>query len=170
MTGILLIAVGGVWLVVSGLLSQFIAQRFSNGIIKVVAFFVSWAVLLPLPATDELIARPQVEALCRENAVFKIDEQKIKGRRVKLSAEPLHAEVPGIAIPVTYTRMIYRDEASGEGLASRGSYVIKGGVLIRALGISESNSPLFVRSYCAPSEGTYEAASRLEFEIVKQLR
>lgn len=75
-------------------------------------------------------------------------------------------EVPGIAIPVTFTRGVLRDVESNEILGRRGRYNAKGGVLIRALGISESNSPMFARSFCAPAEGEGGAAKRIGFTII----
>ena len=54
----------------------------------------------------------------------------------------------------------------GPQLASFGSYVVKGGALMRMIGFSESASSLLVQSYCAPGESPYEAAARLGFKII----
>lgn len=166
MSGLFFLAIVGLWMWLAFKTSKVVGSWIAQGRWRWPVAALLFVVLFPLPVLDELIARPQIERLCREGAVLKIDEQKIKGRRVKYSAEPLHADVPGIAIPMTYTKAVFRDEGTGEELGSRGSYAIKGGWFIRALGISESNSPLIVEAYCAPSEGEHEAANRLGFKII----
>lgn len=170
MTGLLVLALFGVWIWAVFKFGRWVGGQVQGGRWRWPIAALVFASLLPLPVIDELIARPQIDALCREGAVFMINEQKIKGRRVKSFAEPLNKAVPGIAIPVTYTKSVYRDESNGEELASRGYYVVKGGALVRTLGFSESTSPMFVRSSCAPAENVYEEAKRLNFEIVKQLK
>lgn len=166
MIGIALAALAVVWLFVTLKLTMLIAGLLKSEAAQWVFGLVALAVLLPLPLVDELFAQHQINALCREGAVLKIGEHGIKGRTVKVSAEPLHAEVPGVAIPVTYSKHVFRDSDTGEELGSLGWYNIKGGWLIRALGASESNSPLTTESYCSPGEGTHEAAKRLDFKII----
>lgn len=170
MTGLALLALLALWVWATFRVGSWIGGRLTRGRWRSPVAALVFVMLLPMPVIDELIARPQIEALCREGAVFKINEQKIKGRRVKAFAEPLNAVVPGTAIPVTYTKSVYRDESTGEELASRSHYVVTGGVLVRTLGVSESTSPMFVRSFCAPIENVYEEAKRLNFEIAKQLK
>jgi hypothetical protein len=166
MTGLLVLALFGLWIWAVFKFSRWIGGQVQGGRWRWPITALVFGTLLPLPVIDELIARPQVEALCREGAVLNIDEQKIKGQRVKYSAEPLNARVPGTAVPVTYTKSLWRSEQTGDELASRGSYTVTGGVLVRAVGFSESNSPMFVRSHCAPAVNVYEEAKRLNFEIV----
>lgn len=170
MTGLFLLALVWLWAWLMFKLSRWIGGRVTRGRWRWPLAVLLFTVLLPLPVVDELIARPQIEKLCRERAVLKIDEQKIKGRRVKSFADPLNERVPGTAIPVTFTKFIFRDAETSEELASRGSYDVKGGALVRGLGLTQSPSPLFVRDYCAPSEGIYEAAKRIGFTIDSQLR
>jgi hypothetical protein len=165
MTGLLVLGVLGLWIWGVFNFSRWIGGRVVGGRWRWPIAALMFAALLPLPVIDELIARPQVEALCREGAVLKIDEQKIKGQRVKYSAEPLNARVSGTAVPVTYTKSLWRSEQTGDELASRG-YTVTGGALVRGIGFSESNSPMFVRSHCAPAVNVYEEAKRMNFEIV----
>lgn len=166
MIGLLFFGVVGLWIWGVFRISRWSGGRVAGGRWRWPIAALVFAVMLPLPVLDELIARPQIETLCREGAVFKIDEQKIKGRRVKYSAEPLNERMPGTAIPVSFTRGVLRDAETAEGLGSFGWYTVKGGILIRVMGASESNSPLFARSGCAPSEGEHEAAKRVGFTII----
>jgi hypothetical protein len=166
MTGLLVLLLFSLWVWGVFRFARWIGDHVQGGRWRWPVVALAFVALLPLPVADELIARPQIERLCRDGAVFKIDEQNIRGRRVKSFAEPLNEAVPGIAIPVTFTRTVYRDESSGEELATLGYYYVKGGALVRTLGFSESSSPMFVRSYCAPNEGGHEAANRLGFKII----
>lgn len=166
MIGLIILAIVGLWFLLAFLFTLWMGRRFVSERWRWPVGLVMYPVLLLLPVVDELVARPQIEQLCREGAVLKIDEQKIKGRRVKYSAEPLNADVPGTAIPVTYTKAVFRDAGTDEELGSRGRYVIAGGWLIRKMSFSESTPPLFARAYCAPSEGEHDAANRLGFKII----
>ena len=170
MTGIALLVVVGLWLWACVAVARALLRRLKPWPWRWLVVPVAFVALLVAPVADEIVARHQIEALCREGAVLKVDEHKIKGRRVKSTADPLNAEVPGVAIPVTYTKSVYRDEETNEELASRGNYVVNGGVLMRTLGFTESPKPLLARSHCAPSEGIYEAAKRVGFTINSQLR
>lgn len=168
MTGIFLFVIGLMWLGVVIGLAIVVAWRLKNPVVRVGVGMLVCAVLLPLPLADEIVAQRQFDDLCREGAVLKMDVQRIKGRKVKLTFEPSNAPVPNIAVPAKYTRVIFRDAATGEELGSYGEYVAKGGWLIHAIGISESNSPMWMsRSYCSPDTGAQQMAIDYGFEIIR---
>ena len=166
MTGLLVLALFGLWVWAVFKFGRWVGGQVQGGRWRWPIAALVLAALLPLPILDELIANRQLDSLCREQAVMKIDEAKIKGRNVRYSAEPLNEKVPGIAIPVSFTRGVLRDAETAELLGSFGWYTAKGGILIRAMGASEGNSPMFARSGCAPSEGEHEAAKRVGFTII----
>lgn len=166
MTGLALLALLALWVWVVKRIASAAVRGVAHRVLRWCLGLLVFAVVLPLPVADELFAKHQINALCREGAVLRIDEQKIKGRRVRVAYEPLNAEVPGVAIPVTFSKLVLRDADTGEDLGSRGHYVVKGGWLIRTLGFSESNSPLTTESHCALNEGAHEAAARLGFKII----
>jgi hypothetical protein len=166
MIGLALAVLALVWLLASLKVAILIAGLLKSEAAKWVLGLIVFAVLLALPLADEIVAVHQVETVCREGAVLKVDAKKIEGRRVVVASNPLNAPVPGVTVPVTYSKLVMRDADTGEELGSRGSYVITGGWLIRSLSISESNSPMVIRSYCAPAENAYQAASRLGFQII----
>lgn len=165
MSGILFLVAIALWLYAAHRITLFAIRRV-EGDKRFWAYAGVVALVLPLPVADEIVAGIQLESVCREGAVLKIDAQKISGRRVKLGAEPLNAPVSGVAVPVSYSKHVFRDADTGEELGSLGWYTVKGGWLIRTLGISESDSPMWIRSYCAPKEGEHEAAARLGFQII----
>ena len=167
MSGLFLLAIVGLWMWFAFKTSKVAGSWIAQGRWRWPVAALLFVVLLPLPVADELVAKHQINALCREGAGLRIDEQRIKGRRVRVAYEPLNAEVPGVAIPVTFSKLVLRDADTGEDLGSRGHYVVKGGWLIRTLSFSESSSPLTTESYCAPGgEGAHEAAARLGFKII----
>ena len=170
MAGLIFLAIVGLWVWLAFKASKVVSSWITPGRWRWPVAALLFAVLLLLPVADELVALRQVEELCRSGAVLKINEQKIKGRRVKSSADLLNAEVPNIAIPVTYTKFVYREEETNEELASTGRYVINGGVVMRTLGLTESPKPLLARSHCAPREDIYEAAERVGFTINSESR
>lgn len=165
MSGLLFLTVLAVWLYPTHRIARAATHKL-QGVWRVLAYLCAFPLVYLSPIGDEIVASVQLESVCRDGAVMKIDEQKIKGRRVKVASEPLNAPVPGVAVPVTYSRLVMRDAETGEILGSRGRYVVKGGWLIRTLSISESDSPLFVRSFCAPAGDVEQVASRLGFEII----
>lgn len=167
MTGLLLLAGGLAWFSVAILLAIWLAGRFNNFLISSLVGLAALAVLLPLPVIDEIVGERQFNALCATGAELQIDAQRIKGRKIRLAFEPSNAAVGGTAIPVTHTRVIFRDASSDEQLGSYGRYTAKGGWLIRALGISNSDSPLWMsRKSCSPPMGSRQMANRYAFEII----
>jgi hypothetical protein len=168
MTGIFFIAIWLVWFFISFRVALFVARRFQNFFVKLVIGLLALALLLPLPLLDEILAQPQMVALCKEGAVLKIDADRIKGRKVRLAFEPSNAMVEGTYVPIRYTRVVFRDAGSGDGLGDFARYSAQGGYLIRGLRISESNSPVFMRpSSCSPPLGAEQIAAQYQFVIVK---
>lgn len=165
MSGIFLIAVGVLWVGILVALAWSIGKRVRYPFGPLLGMLLFFG-LLPLPVADELFAKHQIDALCREGAVLKIDENRIKGRRIQLAFDPSNANVPGVAVPVIYTKIHFLDAETGETLGSYGRYNVTGGLLIRTLGISESNSPLLGRSYCSAGEGSRQMATRFGFQII----
>lgn len=169
MTGILLIVVAFVWLCIAYVITGWVTQRLKPPALKLLVSVVVFPGLLVLPLLDELIADRQFAAVCTEGAVLKIDAERIKGRKVRLAFEPANAPLAGMAVPVMHTKVRFLDVESERELGSYGRYVAKGGVLIRALGISQSDSPLWISpSYCLPEIGPEQMAERYQFEIVRQ--
>lgn len=168
MTGLLVLAVFALWIWGVLKLSRWLSARWATDRWRKPVTTLLFIAILPLPFADELLANLQLESLCREGAVMKIDEQRIKGRRVKVSyGSPFGVDVPDMILPVTFHEVVLRDTETGEVLGSRGRYRIKAGLLIRALGGFETGSPMFARSYCAPNDDIELAAKRIGFTIIK---
>jgi hypothetical protein len=117
---------------------------------------------------DEIVGGYQFRALCRENAVLRIDAERIKGRTVRVVVAPLNEILPGKAIAIYRSHESFRDTATNEEIASNEWYFAKGGWFIRMLGVSETNDPItFVPSACYPSLGRQEIAEAYGFALIK---
>ena len=149
MTGLLLIAVLLIWLAACVWLTQKIGNLLQNRSWRAVVKFALFAVLLPLPLIDEIIAKPQFEALCKEKAVIVVEPSKAQGRTVYLLDLPTEI-AKGVMVPVHAQRWHYVDAKTKEAVVSFSTLQAEGGRLIHALGISETNAPLTFNGYCAP--------------------
>ena len=170
MIGLWVLGLMGLWIWIAFRIARWIGRRMAHGVWQSALTFVLFTLLLPLPVLDELLARPKIEALCAQNAVLRIDEERIRGRLVKYSAEPSNENLAGVGLRTSYTRSVLRDAQTGEALGTEGWYRFYGGLFIRTIGTAEMNNPMFARTSCAPLEGLEAVAKRLGFEIEKELR
>jgi hypothetical protein len=155
MTGLLLLGVIGIWMVIVILLVIRLGKFFKKAWLRYLVSALAITVLLPVPVMDELITAPQFEKLCVENAKLKFDPERIRGRTVFLADDPQ----PDLSIGLLkgyYIQGRYLDATTREQLVVASSYHLKGGIFIRTLGISETNAPLTMRSYCAPKEKVWQ--------------
>lgn len=127
---------------------------------------VIFVALLALPVLDEVIGGFQFRALCEREAVLVLGVTNPAGRVARYKAEPSNARVSGTAIPIFRSHIEYHDATTAELIAQYDSYVAKGGLLVRTLGISESNSPLTIGSPVCSGEGSSTALPvRLKFQV-----
>jgi hypothetical protein len=152
MTGLLLLGVIGIWMVIVILLAIRLGKFFKKAWLRYLVSALTIAVLLPLPIMDELITAPQFEKLCAENAKLKFDPERVRGKTIYFVGEDPPPPLSVGFLHGYYQRWRYLDAATKEELILSNSYHIKGGIFIRTLGISETNAPLTMRSYCAPKE------------------
>jgi hypothetical protein len=167
-TGLLLLAIAGLWLLVVLWLSKVAARRFSTGITRFAAGAVTFLLMAPIPLVDELIGGYQFRKLCDESSKFHVEVASPAGRVTRYSANPLHSPLPGTAIPILHSKIVYTDVSTGERVVSFNRYSAKGGVFIRALGISEGDSPITIGApFCSPERANGEVVSRtLKFTVV----
>lgn len=148
MSGLLLMGVIAAWVAIVVFLAIRLARLFKPGAVRIIVVAMATAVLLALPVADELVSAPQFHKLCEEGTKLKFDPEKIRGRTIFL-AENLQ---PRFTVGLLHGYVIpwdYLDATTKEKLITSNSYHLYGGLLIRALGISETNAPLTLRSYCA---------------------
>jgi hypothetical protein len=162
MAGLLLIGILVAWLVAAGTIAAWITSRVRSAAWRFVLAPVVFVSLLALPFIDEIIGKYQLRALCEEGAIPRYDEVRVRGKSVNLRRIP-HPHVPKVLdvptrtvrawIPILEQDISWVDSQSGDVLISYKAYEAKGGWLIRALGISQTNAPLtFEPAWCRPNE------------------
>ena len=168
MTGIFLLLVIGAWLGVAIVLTKVLTRRLRPGAMRGSAGAVLFVGLLVLPVLDEVIGGFQFRALCAKSPSFRVGVDKPEGRSTRVSFQPANELVAGTTIPIYHSRIDYTDVKTGELVVSFDEYVAKGGLLIRALGISESNAPLTLgRPACSPQTVRGESVKRtLKFSVI----
>ncbi|MBE7418531.1 MAG: hypothetical protein HS128_12440 [Ideonella sp.] len=126
--------------------ARFPKRIWLRGLVGLIAF----GILMPFPVIDEILAKPQFERLCRENAEIKIDRASAVGRTVYFEAQP-HVELPGTWVQVTRRPMRYVDATTGELVLSYNVLEASGGVLVHLLG-APGKVPLLFRYTCMPKD------------------
>lgn len=106
-----------------------------------------FAVLLPLPLLDEIVAQPQFTSLCRDMAVVTLHERAARGRTVTLSSLPPEP-VPGALVPVTLRKWLYVDATTGQPVMSFNTLQAGAGKLGAALGAMQPPQPLVFSGAC----------------------
>jgi hypothetical protein len=153
MSGLFLIAIGGLWVWLLFKLSRFIGNAIARGRWAMPMTSLVFLVLLPLPVLDEIIGGFQFRALCKEKAVLKlnVDEASLKGKTVRDVVEPFNKDVEGTAVGISYSHYSYRDVADGKELLNFAIFRAKGGWLVRTLSGQSDMTPLtFNHSTCSP--------------------
>jgi hypothetical protein len=116
--------------------------------------------LLAAPLADELIGKWQFESLCNKYATQAIDEKNAPNAHVMSVGGKNNAYTPQAMVRIRVQPWIYQDIKSGKVVVSYHTLSAEGGWLVRALGISETNSPLLFSRSCAPNN---------EREFIKRL-
>jgi hypothetical protein len=153
MSGIFLLIVLGLWLVLVVGIAYALTKSIKHELLRYAARIAVVACLFPLIVIDELITKPQFEKLCAEGTKLKFDPEKIRGRTIfQQKSDAAH---PPLSVGLLNGYQInsqYFDASTKEQIILANSYHLKGGLLIRTLGISQTTAPLMMESYCAPNE------------------
>lgn len=171
MAGLLSIGLLVGWLAVAVWIAKRMTATVKSSLLRTALVISLVAVLVALPVADEIIGGFQFRAVCRENAVLKIDAERIKGKTIRVIPEPLEGsrDVEGTAIRIYYYRLSYRDTDTGEEMASYSTYTARSGWLVRLFGTSSGFPPLTIHpSTCSPpNEGGLPTEFGFKFETRK---
>ena len=151
MSGLLLLGVIGIWAAIVNFAVKSLARRFQPGAVRKIVVALATVVMFALPVADELISAPLFYKLCEEGTKLKFDPEKIRGRTI-FFAKNLQPDISIGLLHGYYIPWRLLDTITKEELISYNSYYVKGGILIRTLGISATNAPLTMRSYCSAPE------------------
>jgi hypothetical protein len=168
MTGIFLLVVVGLWLLLCIVVVRALLGRLRPRPWRWLVAPVVFVTLLIAPVLDEIVGAYQFRELCEKNAVFRIGVEKPEGRTTRVFLDPSNEIVPGTAITIYHSGINYVDVQSGDLVVAFDEYVARGGVLIRTLGISESNAPITIdRPSCSPEDVRGESVRRtLKFAVI----
>lgn len=151
MTGILLIVVALIWLISVAFAIWCIVKSFESTTAIMLSIFVLGPLLFFLPLIDEIVGAFQFDALCKKLAVQIVDEENARDKSVVFVSEPT-IFASRTAVRIRIEPNIYRDVITDKVLVSYNTLHANGGWLIRALGISNNNSPLLFSSGCSPKD------------------
>ncbi|MBN8476772.1 hypothetical protein [Sulfuritalea sp.] len=168
MSGLFFFGVIAAWGAVAFLMAKRVTRLVQSRILGLGLGALAFVLMIVLPVVDEIVGGYQFRALCRQNAVLRIDAEKAKGRKVRVVFEPLNEVLPGNAIAIFHSHKSYRDVVTNEEIASNEWYLAKGGWFIRLLGVSETNDPItFSPSACYPSITPQEIAGTYGITLIK---
>ncbi len=168
MTGIVLLAVVGLWLWVCIAVARALLRQLRPQPWRWLAAASLFALMLVAPVGDEIVGGFQFRALCEKYAVFRVGVERPEGRVTRFSANSPNETVPGTAITIYHTAIDYTDVQTGESVVKFDRYLAQGGVFIRTLGISQSNAPITMeRPSCSPEQARGESVHRtLKFTVI----
>jgi hypothetical protein len=165
MIGILFLAVIGAWIWAAAKLAGFIGNRFfPPRPWRPFAKSLVFAFLIFLAVGDEVVGGFQLRALCKENAVLKINAEKIKGKQIRVEGDPGNKPLGDTAIKILWTRLSFRDVETNEELASYSRYVASGGWFIRTLAMGNSVTPMTIFPSSCTAEGIGNLAKNYDFK------
>lgn len=155
MLHLLLPLVVGAWLVASAWASDHLVSLLGNVLPdrawRMVVELLVFAVLLPLPLADELLARPAFAALCSERAQLTVHAPASLGpqsQRMRLRPEP----VDNLGLGVLVQPWWVLGEGGGLVLASYNTVEARGGWLARWASDEPGHRPLSFKGYCEPHD------------------
>lgn len=151
MTGLLMLGVLGVWASLCGRIAWRIVRPLDLKSREAPATVLIWLALLLLIVFDELTAIPEFRRVCRERAVLMIDHDEPAGTVVWFGDSQARVQYFGL-LRGTVRRWQYVVAGTTTPAFHYHSVGVKGGFLIRALGISQTNSPLILDGSCVPRE------------------
>ncbi len=152
MTGFLLLFVLGIWVAVSRKAVREVMKKINPKRNTKIYATVLFVVFMCLPVGDEIVGGIQFMALCDNNRVaFGEDEGKLNGITV-FNMGAINSYMTDYALPIRRQHWRYADIKTGKEVIGWDVYHAKGGILIRTLGISETNSPLIFSGVCFPKE------------------
>ena len=170
MAGLLSIALLVGWFIATVWLARRLTSRLKNGPLRAVLMTLAIIALVMLPVADEIIGGFQFRALCRDNAVLKIDAEKIKGKTIRMVIEPSNKDLDNTAVRIYHSRVSYRDTVTGQELGSNSDYVAMGGKLIRALAMGHEMTPLTIHPSTCRGPGSLPTSEKYEFKFEPKLK
>ena len=139
MIGLIVLILGGAWLLASLKFASFVASRCKRPLIAAPVAVLSFASFAVLPFLDEIVGRWQFLHLCKTEAVVWIGPNALMVVAAKDVGS--FSERTGLLFPVRQQSVRYADLSNGQVFYSVTAFHTPGGVLMRAgLGLGHSTS------------------------------
>lgn len=148
MSGIIILFVLGTWGVISYFFVKLALWRVKDSDIKIFTNIFLSALIFIVPVTDDIIGGFQFRALCKENAVLKINEDNAKGKSVFLEGQ--NFELHQFIVPIDNYHLNYRDVETNEVILSWNEYRAQGGWLSRLINFPQGSPPYTFNGVCYP--------------------
>lgn len=145
MSGLLLLAVGALWLWCIKWLIGKLGQRFPERPWRPLAQGIVFALLLPLPLMDEIVGGWQFNRLCEANVV-QVNKQTARGRTVYREAGGHESPIPGTWVNVWKMSFRDLDMSTGEVIVTFDHLRAEGGRLFP--GFDSGHDPLTFKGTC----------------------
>ena len=127
MTGLFFFALLGLWVWACFAITRWCMRRLRSEWTRLFAAPTLFAALFLLPALDELAARPQFNAMCKKNAILKIDEPKAKGKITRVEINPANEVLKNLPLKMSHSHYSYHIVDTEDEIASYDTYIVEGG-------------------------------------------
>ena len=148
MSGLLFLAVAGLWIYILRWTVNKIASKLPDRSWRSFAKWCIFGLLLPLPLMDEIVGGWQFARLCEANVV-RVNKETARGRTVYNDLSGYQVPVPGTWIRVWKMTSRYLDVSTGELILSFDQLRAEGGHLFP--GFDSGHDPLTFKGTCAPA-------------------
>ena len=139
MIGLIVLFLGGAWLLASMMFASVLASRCKRPLVKTLVAVLSFPLFVVLPFLDEIVGRWQFAHLCKTEAVVWIGP--IADAVVAAKDVGSFSERIDLLFPVRQQSVRYADLANGQVFYTVTAFHTPGGVLMRAgLGLGNSTS------------------------------
>jgi hypothetical protein len=157
MSGIFLLIVLGLWLALVVGIARALTKSIKHDVLRYVALTATIACLFPLIVIDEIFAAPKFRQMCSEGTKIIFDKNTIQGTTVYRQPSNFpYPEFSLVGLRGYFVEVVYTAQLVESPVISYKWFSIKGGFLIRSLGISQTTSPLLFEGICRPQEEPWQ--------------
>lgn len=166
MTGLAFFLMVGIWFFIAKLITTYLVGFLKKRIKGNWVQFAVFPLVFVIPLVDEIVATPQVNKICREGAVLKIDAEKANNKMIKIVVNPSWEEIGGTIVPIKYSHFSYRVIDTNEEVASFNIYHVSGGFLSRLINFNSMHSPWIIDTSGCHPKGYGSIQKKYNFSIV----
>lgn len=164
MTGLFLLLVFVLWGSVCLALAHGVSRSVPRAALQPLVKFLILMGLLPLPLADEIYSRSEFTRLCQDRTGLVVLDPLLAGKTVWFAGVATSPQKIGL-LQGLEKRWVYVLAESEAPAFHYSSFHVRGGGLMRFLGISETSAPLLMAHQCDPIDAV-ELRRRLNITVV----